>query len=177
MRERTSHLAGLWIGMDVCLLWVLCVVRWRSLRRADHSSIGVLPTVVCRCMWSRNHKNPREWREGQVPLGGYRAKKERRKKRKKKRNSKGPSEQEEESSPLPAWQRQAQGKELKQWDGLFSLIFPTVPIYHPPTSTFLSTWKMQSNDTLLEQRRAETRRVWIDQTLQQWVLRYRHNCV
>jgi len=43
--------------MDVCLLWVLCVVRWRSLRRADHSSRGVLPTVVRRCVWSRNLKN------------------------------------------------------------------------------------------------------------------------
>ena len=44
-------------GMDVCLLWVLCVVRLRSLRRADHSSRGVLPTVVRRCVWSRNLKN------------------------------------------------------------------------------------------------------------------------
>ena len=34
--------------MDVCLSWVLCVVKWRSLRRADHSSRGVLPTVVHR---------------------------------------------------------------------------------------------------------------------------------
>jgi len=33
-------------GMDVCLLWVLCV-RKTSLRRADHSSRGVLSTVVC----------------------------------------------------------------------------------------------------------------------------------
>jgi hypothetical protein len=33
--------------IDVCLLWVLCVVRQKSLRRADHSSRGVLPTVVC----------------------------------------------------------------------------------------------------------------------------------
>jgi hypothetical protein len=31
----------------VCLLWVLCVVRYRSLRRADHSSRGFLSTVVC----------------------------------------------------------------------------------------------------------------------------------
>jgi len=30
-----------------CLLWVLCVVRWRSVRRADHSSRGVRPSVVC----------------------------------------------------------------------------------------------------------------------------------
>ena len=45
-----------------------------QLRRADHSSRGVLPTVVCR-VWSRNHKNPREWgRQG--PLGDYRAKRE-----------------------------------------------------------------------------------------------------
>jgi hypothetical protein len=27
-----------------CLLWVLCVIRYRSLRRADHSSRGVLPS-------------------------------------------------------------------------------------------------------------------------------------
>jgi hypothetical protein len=43
--------------MDVCLLWVLCVVRHRSLRRADHSSRGVQPTVVRPCVWSRNLKN------------------------------------------------------------------------------------------------------------------------
>ena len=46
-------------GMDICLLWVSCVVRWRSLRWADHSSRGVLPTVVRRCVWSRNIKNRR----------------------------------------------------------------------------------------------------------------------
>jgi hypothetical protein len=33
-------------GMDACFLWVLCVVRSRSLRRADHSSRGVLATVI-----------------------------------------------------------------------------------------------------------------------------------
>jgi hypothetical protein len=33
--------------MDVYLLGVLCVVRYRSLRRADHLSRGVLPSVVC----------------------------------------------------------------------------------------------------------------------------------
>jgi len=32
--------------MDVCLLWVLCAVRWRSLRGSDHSSRGVLPSVT-----------------------------------------------------------------------------------------------------------------------------------
>ena len=39
-----SNSAG---GMDVCLWWLLCVVRQRSLRRADHSCRGVLPSVVC----------------------------------------------------------------------------------------------------------------------------------
>jgi len=38
-------------------LWVLCVVRYSSLRRADQSSRGVLPTVQSRCVWSRNLKN------------------------------------------------------------------------------------------------------------------------
>jgi len=33
---------------------VVCLVRYRCLRRADHSSTGVLPTVVRRCVWSRN---------------------------------------------------------------------------------------------------------------------------
>ena len=44
-------------GMDVCVLWVLCVVREKSLRRADHSSRGVLLNVSCHCVWSRNLKN------------------------------------------------------------------------------------------------------------------------
>jgi hypothetical protein len=30
----------------------LCVVRYRSLRRADHSSRGALPSVVCVWVWS-----------------------------------------------------------------------------------------------------------------------------
>jgi hypothetical protein len=38
-------------GMNVCLF---CVVKCRSLRRADHSSRGVLPTVIRLCVWSRN---------------------------------------------------------------------------------------------------------------------------
>ena len=33
-------------GRDVCLLWVLRDVRWRSLRQTDHSSRGVLPSMV-----------------------------------------------------------------------------------------------------------------------------------
>ena len=44
-------------GMDVCLLWVLFIVRYSSLRRADHSSRRVLPTVLRRCVWSRNLVN------------------------------------------------------------------------------------------------------------------------
>jgi hypothetical protein len=31
----------------IFLVVVLCVVRWRSVRRADHLSRGVLPSVVC----------------------------------------------------------------------------------------------------------------------------------
>jgi len=71
--NRTSAVARLlrlWVriptgGMDVCLLWVLCVVRWRSLRRADHSPRGVLPCVVCRLVWSRKIVNM----EALPPLG------------------------------------------------------------------------------------------------------------
>ena len=62
-RSTAARLLRLWVrippgGMDVCLLWVLCViVRYRSLRRAGHSSRGVLPTVVRHCVWSRNLTN------------------------------------------------------------------------------------------------------------------------
>ena len=59
--SAATRLLRLWVrihwGMDVCLLWVLCFVRYRSLRWADHSSRGVLPTVVCRRAWSRNLVN------------------------------------------------------------------------------------------------------------------------
>jgi hypothetical protein len=51
-------------GMDVCLLWVLCVVGYRFLGRADHSSKGVLPSVVCLSVIA----NPR-YRGGLGPLG------------------------------------------------------------------------------------------------------------
>ena len=43
----SSNPAG---GMDGCPLSVLFVVRYKSLRRADHSSRGVLPTVVRPCV-------------------------------------------------------------------------------------------------------------------------------
>jgi hypothetical protein len=45
--------------MDVCLLWLLCVVRYRFVRRADRSSRGVLPSVISK---------PQQW-GGVCPLG------------------------------------------------------------------------------------------------------------
>jgi hypothetical protein len=44
-------------GMDVCLLWVLCTVKYRSLQWADHLFRGVLPGVCLNCVRSRNLKN------------------------------------------------------------------------------------------------------------------------
>jgi hypothetical protein len=40
-------------SMKVCLLSVLCGVKQNSLPRADHSSGGVLPSVVCLIECSR----------------------------------------------------------------------------------------------------------------------------
>ena len=41
--------------MDVCLFWLLFVVKYTSLRRDDHSSRGVLPNVLCRlCVINKN---------------------------------------------------------------------------------------------------------------------------
>jgi hypothetical protein len=37
----------------------VCAVSFRSLRRADPSSRGVLPTVVCVRVWSSENKQPR----------------------------------------------------------------------------------------------------------------------
>jgi hypothetical protein len=34
-------------GMNECLLQPLCVVTYRALRQADHSTRGFLPSVVC----------------------------------------------------------------------------------------------------------------------------------
>jgi hypothetical protein len=58
-------------GMDVCLCWMLFVVRYRSLRRTDHSSREGLPTVMRRCVWYRNLKN----REATVHVGPQRHRK------------------------------------------------------------------------------------------------------
>jgi hypothetical protein len=56
--RRLNPATGVWKynygGMATCLLWVLCVIKYRSLRRIDRSSRGVLPTVARRCVWSRN---------------------------------------------------------------------------------------------------------------------------
>jgi hypothetical protein len=41
----------------MCLLWALCVVKYRSMRLADHSSRGVLPSVVSLSVIVR----PRQW--------------------------------------------------------------------------------------------------------------------
>jgi len=42
--------------MNICCEY--CVLRrWRSLRRPDHSSRGVLPTLLRRSVWSRNLMN------------------------------------------------------------------------------------------------------------------------
>jgi len=50
-------------GIYVCVLCVLCVFGYRSLRRADHSSGGVLLTVVFQCnletSTTRKHRSPR----------------------------------------------------------------------------------------------------------------------
>jgi hypothetical protein len=45
-----------------------CVVRYRSLRQADHSSIGVLPTAVCPSVIAK----PRN-EGGPIPLGAVMA--------------------------------------------------------------------------------------------------------
>jgi hypothetical protein len=61
-RSAAACLLKLWVrkpptDMDVCLMWDLCVVMLRSLRRADHTSRGVLPNVVRRFVWCRNLVN------------------------------------------------------------------------------------------------------------------------
>jgi hypothetical protein len=59
---RTGGSNPTW-GMDVCRLCVLCVVRLRWLRRADHSPRGVLPSVVYLSVIEK----PWQW-EGRGPL-------------------------------------------------------------------------------------------------------------
>ena len=47
--------------IGACHLLVLCVVQQMSLRLADCSSSGVLPTVVHRCLLSRNPRMRGPW--------------------------------------------------------------------------------------------------------------------
>jgi hypothetical protein len=42
-------------------LWVLCVVRYRSLRLADQSSRGILPSVVCPMCVIAKPRKARSW--------------------------------------------------------------------------------------------------------------------
>jgi hypothetical protein len=58
-----SNPAGDGGTIDVCLLGILCVVRYKSLWWADHSSRGVLPNVVCLSVIEEPH------RAGLGPLG------------------------------------------------------------------------------------------------------------
>jgi len=57
---RVRILSGAWM---FCLLWTLCVLMDKSLRRADHSSRGFLPNIVClsviRC--NNNFFSHNEW--------------------------------------------------------------------------------------------------------------------
>jgi hypothetical protein len=63
-------------SMDVYLLWVLCVVRYRCLRQADQSFRGVLPSVVRLRVISK----PSKVRKSRPTHGCWAVKKGRRKK-------------------------------------------------------------------------------------------------
>ena len=57
-RSPTACLLILWVRIPQwAWMFVCCECCVLSLRWADHSSRGVLPTVVCRCVWSRNFMN------------------------------------------------------------------------------------------------------------------------
>ena len=47
--------------MRICLFWVLCVDRYRPLRRVDHSSRGVLPSVACLIVDLETSAMSRSW--------------------------------------------------------------------------------------------------------------------
>ena len=58
-RSAAARLLRLWVRTPQghgCQS-IVNVVRQKSVRRADHSSRGVLPSVVRRCVWSRNLVN------------------------------------------------------------------------------------------------------------------------
>jgi len=46
-----------YLGFTLYILYIFTLYTWTFLRRADHLSRGVLPTVVRRRVWSRNLKN------------------------------------------------------------------------------------------------------------------------
>ena len=62
LRAEIAGLNPAW-GINISLLWVLCVASWRSLCCADPLSRGVLPTVVCHSLIYKPHEsgghNPR----------------------------------------------------------------------------------------------------------------------
>ena len=60
-RSEAARLLKSWVRIPrghwcLSVVSVVCC-EVESVRRADHSSTGVLPTVVRRCVWSRNLKN------------------------------------------------------------------------------------------------------------------------
>ena len=63
LRRRCSavRLLRLWVrippGARIFVYCECCVLSGRGLRRIDHSSRGVLPTMALLCVWSRNLEN------------------------------------------------------------------------------------------------------------------------
>jgi hypothetical protein len=60
-RSAAALLLGLRVrippgSMYICFLWMFCVVRYRPVWRADHSSRGILPGVMCLGMVRSNNK-------------------------------------------------------------------------------------------------------------------------
>ena len=55
-------------SLDVCHLWLLCLVRLRSVRQLDHSSRGILPIVAYLSVIGKPGQ-----REGPGPLRGVKA--------------------------------------------------------------------------------------------------------
>ena len=60
-------------GIDVCLSWMLYVVRQSSVLRADHSSRGVISSVVClsECDLETSNKVVRPWKEFKLIIRYY----------------------------------------------------------------------------------------------------------
>jgi hypothetical protein len=63
-RSAAERLLGSWVRISpgawiFFLLYSVCVIRYRSLRRADPSSRGVPPNVAFVWVWSSENKQPR----------------------------------------------------------------------------------------------------------------------